>query len=87
MPRRSRPDDPRGRRPEPHQVLGLSSREEDAVKVIEIAQMMLRRWRRIPLVGPGGGAARVTEARNRIRQIVAARQAMLEQIHARLRGR
>ncbi len=87
MPRRSRPDDPRGRRPQPHEVLGLSSREDDAVKVIEIAHLMLRRWRRIPLADPGGNAARVTEARNLIRQIVAARQAMLEQIHARLRGR
>lgn len=85
MPHRSRPDHPRGRQPQPHEVLGLSSREDDAVKVIEIAQMMLRRWRRIPLADPGGSAARVGEARNRIRQIVAARQAMLEQIHARRR--
>ncbi len=86
MPRRSRPEEPRRRQPQPHEVLGLSSREDDAVKVIEIAQMMLRRWRRIPLVDPGGGAARVGEVRNRIRQIVAARQAMLEQIHDRRRG-
>jgi hypothetical protein len=68
-------------------VLGLSSREEDAVKVIEIAHLLLRRWRRIPLADPCGNAARATEARNRIRQIVTARQAMLEQIHARLRER
>ena len=86
MPRRSRPEEPRRRQPQPHEVLGLSSREDDAVKVIEIAQMMLRCWRRIPLADPGGSAARVGEARNRIRRIVAARQAMLEQIHARRRG-
>ncbi len=86
MPRRSCLDEPRVHQRQPHEVLGLSSREDDAVKVIEVAQMMLRRWRRIPVADPGGSAARVGEASNRIRQIVAARQAMLERIHARRRG-
>jgi len=86
MPHHSRPDDPRDREPQPHEVLGLSAREDDAVKVIEIAQMLLRYLRRIPLAHPGESAARVGAARNRIRRIVAARQAMLERIHARRRG-
>jgi len=81
------PDDPRRRHVEPHEVLGLSAREDDAVKVIEIARRMLRRWRRIPLAEPDESDGRGDEARKRIREIVAARQAMLEMIHARWRGR
>jgi hypothetical protein len=80
-------------------VLGLSSREDDAVRVIEVAQMLLHQWRRIPLAGPSGRAgpsdlARSTKqdrrtnlARSKIRQIIAARDAMLERIHARGLGR
>ena len=87
MPHRSRPDGSRRRQPQPHEVLGLSPRESDPVRVIEVAQILLHQWRRIPLASPCGGADRVGEARTRIRQIVAARQAMLAQIHARWRGR
>lgn len=70
--------------PQPHEVLGLSPREDDAVKVIEVAQVLLRRWRRVPLALEGGGFPhRVGEARNRIREIVAAREAMLKRIQSR----
>lgn len=87
MPRRSFSDGPRRRRPQPHQVLGLSSREADAVRVIEVAQMLLHQWRQIPLAEPGGSDGRAGEARERIRQIIAAREKMLERIHARGPGR
>jgi hypothetical protein len=71
--------------PNPHKILGLSPREDDPVKVIEVAQLMLRRWRRVPLAPEGVAFPhRVGEARNRIREIIAARQAMLERIRAGL---
>jgi hypothetical protein len=70
----------------PHEVLGLSPREEDAVRVIEVSQLMLRRWRRAPLGIDDLPPAKTTgDVRNRIKEIVAARQAMLEQICSRLR--
>lgn len=86
MPHRSRPDGPRRRQPQPHEVLGLSCRESDPVRVIEVAQILLQQWRQIPLASPCGSGDRAGEARMRIQQIVAARQAMLAQIHARWRG-
>ena len=78
----------------------MSSREDDAVRVIEVAHTLLSHWRRIPLAGPSGRAGspdlarsskkdvrtkrdrRTNLARCRIRQIIAARDAMLERIHA-----
>lgn len=107
MPRRSRFAGPGRRRPlpdpspekspdpQPHEVLGLPSCEDDAVRVIEVAHTLLTQWRRFPLAGPSGragppaGARSTVEARSanlahcRIRQIIAAREAMLERIHAR----
>lgn len=95
MSHRSRPASPSRRRPPPHEVLGLSSREDDAVRVIEVAHMLLTQWRRIPLAcpsaraGPPDPARSTVEARStnlahtKIRQIIAAREAMLERIHAR----
>ena len=69
----------------PHEVLGLSPREEDAVRVIEVSQLMLRRWRRAPLGIDDLPPVKFTgDVRNRIKEIVAARQAMLEQICSRL---
>ncbi len=88
MPRRSRSEALARTVREPHEVLGLSPCETDAVKVIEVAQMLLGRWRRVPLEEPAAERERCArEARNRIRQIVAAREAMLERIHAGRRGR
>ena len=87
MPYRSFPSGPRRRRPRPHEVLGLSSREHDAVKVIEVAQTLLAQWRRIPLDGSSGQSGPTGEARSRILQIIAAREAMLKRIHARSLGR
>jgi len=83
MPRRSRPLAPHPKAA-PHKVLGLAAREEDAVRVIEVAHLMLRRWRRVSSGEglPGPGPASEAEATNRIRQILAARQAMLERIHS-----
>ena len=70
----------------PHEVLGLSPREEDAVRVIEVSQLMLRRWRRAPLGIDDVPPVKISgDVRNRIKEIVAARQAMLEQICSRLR--
>jgi len=70
----------------PHEVLGLSPREEDAVRVIEVSQLMLRRWRRAPLGIDDVPLVKIDgDVRNRIKEIVAARQAMLEQICSRLR--
>ena len=70
----------------PHEVLGLSPREEDAVRVIEVSQLMLRRWRRAPLGIDDLPPVKISgDVRNRIKEIVAARQAMLEQICSRLR--
>jgi len=70
----------------PHEVLGLSPREEDAVRVIEVSQLMLRRWRRAPLGIDDLPPVKIAgDVRNRIKEIVAARQAMLEQICSRLR--
>jgi hypothetical protein len=70
----------------PHEVLGLSPREEDAVRVIEVSQLLLRRWRRAPLGIDDLPPVKTTDdVRNRIKEIVAARQAMLEQICSRLR--
>ena len=70
----------------PHEVLGLSPREEDAVRVIEVSQLMLRRWRRAPLgIDDLPPVKTDGDLRNRIKEIVAARQAMLEQICSRLR--
>lgn len=86
MPHRSFPTG-RRRRPKPHEVLGLSARERDPVRVIEVAQTLLHQWRRIPHADPGGNAGCEAEARSRIRQIIAAREAMLERIHARRPGR
>lgn len=84
MPHRSQTRDPRRRRQQPHEVLGLSPRESDAVKVIEVAHLLLRRWRRVPLAETAAKTAGVAgEARTRIRQIIAAREAMLVRIHAR----
>lgn len=84
MTHRPRPNGQSPLPPQPHKILGLSPREDDAVKVIEVAQLMLRRWRRVPLAREGAEFPhRVGEARNRIREIVAARQAMLDRIHAR----
>jgi len=69
----------------PHEVLGLSPREEDAVRVIEVSQLMLRRWRRAPLGIDDVPLVKIDgDVRNRIKEIVAARQAMLEQICSRL---
>ena len=69
----------------PHEVLGLSPREEDAVRVIEVSQLMLRRWRRAPLGIDDLPPVKIAgDVRNRIKEIVAARQAMLEQICSRL---
>lgn len=83
MPQRSTSQPPT--LPKPHKILGLSPREDDPVKVIEVAQLMLRRWRRVPLAPEGAAFPhRVGEARNRIREIIAARQAMLERIRAGL---
>jgi hypothetical protein len=87
MPRRSRPEPVASRPRQPHEVLGLSPREEDAVRVIEVSQMMLRRWRRAPLGLDDVPRIRIDgDARNRIQEIIAARQAMLERIYARWRG-
>lgn len=84
MAHRSRPDKPAKTLPPAHKILGLSPREDDAVKVIEVAQVLLRRWRRVPLAPEGEQVARcVSEARNRIREIVAAREAMLLRIQSR----
>jgi hypothetical protein len=70
----------------PHEVLGLSPREEDAVRVIEVSQLMLRRWRRAPLGIDDVPLVKIDgDVRNRIKEIVAARQAMLEKIYARWR--
>jgi len=67
----------------PHEVLGLSPREEDAVRVIEVSRLMLRRWRRAPLGIDGVPPVKIDgDVRNRIKEIVAARQAMLKQICA-----
>ncbi|MEI6240625.1 MAG: hypothetical protein WCR51_09555 [Planctomycetia bacterium] len=86
MPRRSTPDSRRMPIPQAHEILGLSPREDDAVKVIEIAQVLLRRWRRVPMAAEEAGFPhRAGQARNRIRKIVAARQAILESINARWR--
>ena len=88
MPHRSRPDARAGRELEPHEVLGLSPREEDAVRVIEVAHLLLRQWRRLPLADPARQHDReAAEARERIRQIVAARQAMLDKIRIRFHAR
>lgn len=67
----------------PHEVLGLPACEEDAVRVIEVSQILLRRWRRVStgVSVPGPTPASDTEVSNRIRQILEARQAMLERIH------
>lgn len=86
MPRRPRPEAPRRRGPQPHEVLGLPSCEDDAVKVIEAAQLLLRRWRRVPLAGSAEREGRAEEAAIQIRRIIAARESMLERIHARCRG-
>lgn len=87
MPRRSRPEPVASRPRQPHEVLGLSPREEDAVRVIEVSQVMLRRWRRAPLgLDDLPRAAIDGDARNRIREIIAARRAMLDRIYARWRG-
>lgn len=70
----------------PHEVLGLSPREDDAVRVIEVSQLMLRRWRRAPLGVDEVPPVEIDgDVRNRIKEIVAARQAMLEKIYARWR--
>jgi hypothetical protein len=70
----------------PHEVLGLSPREEDAVRVIEVSRLMLRPWRRAPLGIDDLPPVKIAgDVRNRIKEIVAARQAMLEQICSRLR--
>jgi hypothetical protein len=70
----------------PHEVLGLSPREEDAVRVIEVSRLMLRPWRRAPLGIDDLSSVKIAgDVRNRIKEIVAARQAMLEQICSRLR--
>jgi len=70
----------------PHEVLGLSPREEDAVRVIEVSRLMLRPWRRAPLGIDDLSPVKIAgDVRNRIKEIVAARQAMLEQICSRLR--
>ena len=70
----------------PHEVLGLSPREEDAVRVIEVSRLMLRPWRRAPLGIDDLPPVKIDgDVRNRIKEIVAARQAMLEQICSRLR--
>lgn len=70
----------------PHKVLGLSPHEEDAVRVIEVSRLMLRRWRRAPLGIDDVPLVKIDgEVRNRIKEIVAARQAMLEKIYARWR--
>lgn len=72
----------------PHEVLGLPACEEDAVRVIEVSQLLLRRWRRVSTGAsvPGPVPASAVEVSNRIRQILEARQAMLEGIHADWRG-
>lgn len=100
MPHRPRPSVPRrvsGRRgpvsrnsgvSRPHEVLGLSKGEVDAVRVIEVAHLLLRRWRmvRSGVEVPGPAPASPAEVTNRIRQIVAAREAMLQRIHAASRS-
>ena len=87
MPRRAHAEPVASRPRLPHEVLGLSPREEDAVRVIEVSQVMLRRWRRAPLGLDDMPRVNIdSDARNRIQEIIAARQAMLERICAQWRG-
>lgn len=98
MPRRTSPDGPprHSHPPQPvrqtipaHKILGLSSREEDAVRVIEVASVLLSQWRRTTLGRESlaeGHPVFASQAAIRIRAIEAAREAMLERIHARLTG-
>lgn len=84
MAHRFDPESQRRLEPQPHEILGLSPREDDAVKVIEVAQTLLRRWRRMPLAAEQSEFSHPAwEARNRIREIVAAREAMLQRIQSR----
>jgi hypothetical protein len=58
----------------PHRVLGIRPDETDLLQIILAAQVRLRRWRR---VDAEADAAR-TASRRRVREIVGAREAMMQ---------
>ncbi|MCX7412702.1 MAG: hypothetical protein NTW36_04575 [Planctomycetia bacterium] len=70
--------------PPPYKLLRVSPRESDSVRVILAAQIQLRRWRSLACCELSGqGVSWRLEPRQRIHEIVAARDAML----LRIRGR
>ena len=56
----------------PHRVLRISRRETDPVQIILAAQIQLRRWRR------GEMGETPLQSRQRIREIVAARDSLID---------
>lgn len=63
---------------EPHRILGLSRHETDTVQIILAAQIRLRRWRRLD------PAAMPAKRRQRVHEIVGAREAMMRRAMLRL---
>lgn len=70
--------------PPPYKLLQVSPRESDPVRVILAAQIQLRRWRSLACCELSGqGVTWRLEPRQRILEIVAARDAMLQRIRGR----
>ena len=70
--------------PPPYALLRVSPRERDPVRVILAAQIQLRQWRSLDCCELSGqGVPWRLEPRQRILEIVAARDAMLQRIRGR----
>jgi len=70
---------PESVRSEPHRVLRISRHEKDPVRIILAAQIQLRRWRRQESLAEQAvsQAASQAKTRQRIKQIIAARESLL----------
>ena len=81
-------------RPEPHRVLRISRHEKDPVQIILAAQIQLRRWRRQDSLAEQAAsqaasqaksqAASQSKTRQRIKEIIAARESLLRAAATRI---
>lgn len=81
---------PESVRSEPHRVLRISRHEKDPVQIILAAQIQLRRWRRQDSLAEQAAsqaksqAASQSKTRQRIKEIIAARESLLRAAATRI---